>query len=174
MPQVLGDRLQEVSALVPARRRPLLDVQVAGRRVAGLAHDADPLPGANPLSLAEMGPPLQVRIHPVVPGLLAVDHQVVAGAACLVGPPLHAATAGRHQRGAASSQDVLSLVDVARPRGANPVAVAVTAANRELEAVVGEPGLCGRFHTAALGADAEFVVAVGSRLATPDSAPSGG
>src|SRR5207244_8994032 len=74
MPQVLGDRLQEVSALVPARRRPLLDVQVAGRGVAGLAHDADPLPGAHPLSLAEMGPPLQVRIHPIVPGLLAVDH----------------------------------------------------------------------------------------------------
>src|SRR4051794_1925077 len=143
LPEVLGDRPQVMPALVPARRRPFLDVQVAGGGVAGLAHDSDSLPGTHDLALAEMRPSLQVRIHPVMPGPLAVDHEVVAGAAGLVGPPLHPPPADRHQRGAAGRKDVLALVDVARARGADTIAVGVPAADRELETVVLEPGVAG-------------------------------
>src|SRR5439155_5426192 len=131
LPEVPGDRPQVMPALVPARRRPFLDVQVAAGGVAGLAHEADSLACAHPLSLAEMGPSPQVRIHPVVLGTLAVDHQVVAGAARLVGPPLHPPAAYRHQRCAATRQDVLSLVDMARARGADAVAIGVMPANRK-------------------------------------------
>src|SRR3954468_10882617 len=78
-------RVEEVAALVPAGRRPDLEVEVAAARVAGIADVADPLAGADYLPLAEQRRLAQVHVDEVEAGGAAVDHDVVAGRALVAG-----------------------------------------------------------------------------------------
>src|SRR5439155_2310699 len=125
---------------------------------------ADLLAGPHAPSLVELGRALQVHVHVVVGRLLAVDDEVVPGPARLVPPVLDPAAPGGLQRGPARREDILSLVRMPDARGSDSVAVAVAAAHRELEAVIGELGLGRGVHRSTLRSDAELVAAVVSGL----------
>src|SRR4051812_9827753 len=92
-PQV-REGVDRVAAGVPARRGPLLEVQVAGGRVAGLADVADELAGLDGLALGDERGLAQVHVGVVLAGAGAVDDQVVAGVA-LEAAELRLAAAGR-------------------------------------------------------------------------------
>ena len=97
----------------------------------------------------------------------------------MVGVVLHGPAARGEQRGAARSQHVLALVDVARPRRAEAVAVGVRSPDREDELVEGEAvaacvALRGAAHPAAVRhtpLQAEHVVPVRLGLAVGGPVP---
>src|SRR4029450_6313263 len=119
--ELLGDRAHEVAALVPPRRRPQLEAEVAARGVAGLTDLSDPRPGPDPLALGDLGLAPQVHVDVVAAGLLAVDDEVVPGGA-VVALELDLAGARRLERGGALREHVLALVGVARAPRAAPAA----------------------------------------------------
>src|SRR5437016_5217261 len=87
--EVPGHGPHEVAALIPAGARPLFEVKVAAGGIAGLAHDADLLARVHAIADVKRRRVGEVHVHVVVAGPLAVDHDVVAGAAGLVGAVLH-------------------------------------------------------------------------------------
>src|SRR5436190_1420750 len=132
--QLLGHGAHRVAALVPARPRPDLEVQVACGRVPRLADAADRLAGVDACALPG-APPLEVHVDVVAGVGPRVDHDVVAGAARLVGPVLHPAALRRDDALAALGEDVLALMYVTGPRGAVAVAVGVAGTHRELRRI---------------------------------------
>src|SRR3954454_3589489 len=58
----IRERVERVPARVPPRRAPLLEVEVAGRRVAGLADYADSVPGVNTVAHLERRSRTEVHV----------------------------------------------------------------------------------------------------------------
>src|SRR5215207_1637399 len=110
-------RVDRGAAVVPAGSGPDLEVQMAGARAAGVADDAEHLAGLDPLASAHDRGLAQVRVHVAFAGYRVLDHEVVARTG-MPSAHRHDAAARRDERRAARGHDVLALVGVAGPAGA--------------------------------------------------------
>src|SRR5215210_542406 len=134
IPSLQGrQRVEGLSAVVPARGAPELEVQVAALGVAAVADRADRLPGVDTVALAEGRGLIEVHVGVVEVGAVAVDHDVVPrGGVVLL--ELDAAAARGHHARAAPGHHILALVAVAgpaRPEAGARAPEVVAAADRE-------------------------------------------
>src|SRR3954447_24090311 len=140
-----GQRVEGVTAVVPARRAPKLEVQMAPVGVARLADGAYPLAGVDAVARVERRRLGEVHVDIVDAGAVSIDDDVVACQA-VVALELHASAAGGHHRRATTGHHVLTLVGVPGAPGAEAsgrLAVVVLAADGELvieevEGIAGE------------------------------------
>src|SRR5215213_950784 len=134
IPSLQGrQRVERLSAVVPAWGAPELEVEVAAPRVAAVADGADRLPRVHAVPLAERGGLVEVHVHVIDVGAVAIDHDVVARGRVVLLKLDAAAAGGRHTR-AALGHHVLPLVAVPGAAGAEAgagAAVVMPAADRE-------------------------------------------
>src|SRR3954454_10436334 len=126
----IGKRIERPAAVVPARRGPLLEMQVAAVGAPRIADEADQLPRPDPVARIDERRLPQVHVGVVDTGPLAVDHQVVAGTRVVL-LELHLAAPGGHDRRPARGEDVLALMAAPAPEGRGALAVLVRAGDRE-------------------------------------------
>src|SRR4051794_8284058 len=81
----LRQGVEWTAALIPTGWPPHLEVEMAGRRVAGLADDADRLASADGFAGMQRRRFGEVGVHEVVLAALAVDHQVISGRVLVAG-----------------------------------------------------------------------------------------
>src|SRR5215207_8451814 len=114
IPRLQGrQRIERLAAVVPARRVPELEVEVAAASVAAVADRTDRLTRVHAVALAEGGGLVEVHVDVVEVGAVAVDHDVVpCGGVELL--ELDAPAARGHHSGSALGEDVVALVAVPR------------------------------------------------------------
>jgi hypothetical protein len=108
----LRKRVEGPAALVPARRRPELEVQMAALCVAALSHRADLRARRHRSARPEERRPLQVHVGVIDIRSCSIDHDVVPRG-CLVAGVADPACPGGQQRRSAAGEHVVSLVAVA-------------------------------------------------------------
>ena len=94
-----------------------MELAADGARVAGLADDADALPGPDPLPLADERLSLQVGVEVAAVLALAVDFEVVAVEDRVIARLPDLAGSRGDDLGAAAGEDVEAFVDAAAAAG---------------------------------------------------------